>query len=184
MRFIFFLLIVISLSACGPEAPSVTLVTKDVRYFDLYAPACERWLEKRFACTEEDCFTAAAVEITGIDTADQDSIKVFAWAWSQNYQELDGKAYGSLGQLSAVRFLVKASGRQFDILDVFIPDQELSLNKQLEKMSFPEVLLDEYFLDQKQEVEIKRIKALSDKANAKYLMYKEHAYLPTPVDSL
>jgi hypothetical protein len=184
MRLLFFFLTVIFLSACGPEAPSDTLVTKDVRYFDLYAPTCERWLEKKFACTEKDCFTAAAVEITGIDTTNPDSIKVFAWAWSQYYQELEGKPYGSLGQLLAVRFLVKASGRQFDILDVFIPDQELSLNKQLEEMAFPEILMDEYFLDQKQEVEIKRIKALSAKAKAKYLMFKEQAYVPTPLDSL
>lgn len=184
MRTLFFFLTIIFFSACAPEAPTDTLVTKDVRYFDLYAPTCERWLEKRFACTEKDCFAAAAVEITGIDTANLDSIKVFAWAWSQHYQELDGKPYGSLGQLLAVRFLVKSSGRQFEILDVFIPNEELSLNKQLEEMEFPEILLEEYFLDQKQEVEIKRIKALSDKAKAKYLMFKEQAYVPTPLDSL
>jgi hypothetical protein len=184
MRPIYIFLTIIFLSACGTEAPSNSLVTKDVRYFDLYAPACERWLEKKFACTDKDCFTAAAVEITGIDTAHLDSIKVFAWAWSQHYQDIEGKPHGSLGQLLAVQFLVKSSGRNFEVLDVFIPDQELSLKKQLEEMAFPDVLLDEYFLDQKQEVEIKRIRALSDKAKAKYLMFKEQAYMPTPVDSL
>jgi len=184
MRTFYIFLTIIFLSACGPEAPSDSLVTKDVRFFDLYAPACERWLEKKFACVDTDCFTSAAVEITGIDTANLDSVMVFAWAWSQHYQELDGKPYGSLGQLLAVRFLIKSSGRNYEVMDVFLPDEELSLKKQLEGVAFPEILLDEYFLDQKQDVEIKRIKALSDKAKAKYLMYKEQAYVPTPADSL
>jgi hypothetical protein len=170
--------------SCSTEDPSTALVTGDLRFFELYAPTCERWLEKEFPCAKRDCFTAAAVEISGVDTSSLDSVKVYAWGWVQHFQEIEAQPHGSLGKLLALKFTVKTSGRDKKILKVMVPDEEISLKDQLEAATFPEVLLDEYFLDQNQEVEIKRIRALSDKAKAKYLMYVEKAYLPTEADGL
>lgn len=169
----FFLL---GLIACSKKEEHNTLVTKDLNYFSLYSPTCEKWMEQTYPCKDSLCFTAVALEITGVDTAKMDSVLIYAWAWHQYFKPIEGKVHASQGDLWVVKLIAQGGGRAVKILDAYLPDEEEPLKPQLEAAAFPEDLLDEYFLNQKQEVEVKRIKALSEKAKKKFEMYKDKAY--------
>lgn len=118
------------------------------------------------------------MEIVGIDTANMDSVKIYAWTWLQQFKTTkDSIPYASLGKITASEFVVLGGGRDYKVIAAFVADENSPLREQLEQRQFPEDLIKKYFIKQAESVEVERIKALSQKAEEKYKMYRENSYL-------
>lgn len=153
-------------------------MTGNLTFFERYAPECEQFLESQKKCEGEDCFNAAALEIVGVDTAIVDTHSVYAWCWLQQFKSVGKIPSGSKGDFSPVRFKVLVSGRSFTITDVYLPNPDAPLKEQLLEQGFPEVLIKGYFVNQRNDVEMERVRVLANKAKDKYRMYLEKAYVP------
>lgn len=174
----FFWCILCLLMACKGDTEEAQIVTSNISLFEKYSPVCERWLEQKYVCREQDCFTAASVEIVGIDTSVADTQAIYAWCWVQNFKIIDQKPVQNKGDFLLARFEVLPTGRGFLVERAFIPDPDKPLDDQLEESEFPESLVKEYFLNQKNNIELDRIRILSEKAREKYRMYLDNAYIP------
>lgn len=174
----FIVLFALVLCACGPADPPGTLVMNEQALFQLYAPVCEAYLEKKDSCAEKNCFTAFAIEVTGIDTAKLDSVQVYAWCWKQNFKTKNGIPFTTDGEIKPCKIIASLNGRDIKVLNVWFPDGEESIKKQIREQAFPEILEDKYFLGQSSENESIRTQSLEKKALLKYKMLLEGAYKP------
>lgn len=175
---VFSLLFGFTFYACGPTEPPGTLAMNDQALFQLYAPVCEAYLEKTDSCAEKNCFTSYAMEVTGIDTASLDSIQVFAWCWKQNFKSKNGKPFTTEGEIKPCKIIASLKGREITVLNVWFPNEEENIKKQIREQMFPEILEDKYFLGQSSENETIRTQSLEKKALLKYKMLLEGAYIP------
>jgi hypothetical protein len=166
------------LLACKGDSEESQIVTSNISLFEKYSPVCERWLEQNMACKKPSCFTAASVEIVGIDTSIADTQSVYAWCWVQDFKIIDQKPLQNKGDFLLARFKVLPTGRGYVVKNIFIPDPDKPLDDQLEENAFPERLMKDYFLNQKKNIELDRIRILSEKARDKYQMYLDKAYIP------
>lgn len=185
MRTAIYLICLILLGACKSEETSSTVVVDNLDYFQQFSASCEVWLENQFGCSDSNCFSSASVEIVGIDTSNPQQYKVYAWAWSQLFIKKDGQYYAGQKKLLISRFTVDAISRDHPVQKAYFPDEEQPIQEQLEQQQFPETLIDEYFTNQSEQVERLRIQSLSEKANDKFRLYLDNAYIPVklPADT-
>lgn len=178
MKILFILLSCFLFISCKEEIPDTNIITENLQFFSLYDATCESWIEKKYACNSENCFSSSAVEIVGIDTSNIDSVKVYAWAWSEQFVERNQQSYSGAKKLLITKFVIDASTRKKQILDVFIPNEDLPIDEQLESQEFPENIIEQYFTKQPESVERIRIQALTQKAKDKFLLYQKSIYIP------
>lgn len=164
--------------SCKEKEESTSLVLDNLQFFSLYDTTCETWLEQKFSCSTDSCFSSAAVEIVGIDTSNMDSIKVYAWAWNEHFVEKNNKSYSGNKKLLISRFTINPVNRKLLITDVFIPEEDHPLEEQLEAEKFPKSIIETYFTKQPENVEKIRIQALTQKATAKYKLYQKNIFKP------
>lgn len=163
---------------CKEEKNNTSLVLDNLQFFSLYDSTCETWLEQKFSCNSDNCFSSSAVEIVGIDTSNIDSIKIYAWAWNEHFVQKNNKSYSGNKKLLISRFTINQSNRNLVITDVFIPHEDQPIEDQLEQQLFPENIIESYFTKQPENVERIRIQALTQKATAKYKLYMKNIYKP------
>lgn len=169
---------IIFLCSCSSKKEHLGLVTGDLTFFERYAPECERFMELGKKCKGVRCFNAAALEIVGVDTAVADTHSVYAWCWMQQFKMVGNVPSGTKGAFTPVQFKVHVSGRSYSVAEVYLPDAEAPLKEQLTEREFPKVLVKKYFTNQGKDVEMERVKVLSEKAKDKYRMFLEKAYVP------
>lgn len=163
--------------SCKEEVSHETLITENIDFFKLYDASCESWLEQKFACATDSCFSSSAVEIVGIDTSDASRYQVYTWSWNEHFLNKDGKVYSGNKKLLITRFTIDPSTRANRIIEVYIPNEALSILDQLTELSFPEKLIDTYFTKQTENTERLRIQALTKKATDKYQLFLANAYV-------
>ncbi len=171
-----FLLCAILTVSCQEEKAHDTLVLENLAFFDLYDSSCESWIEQKFPCSKDSCFSSAAVEIVGIDTSDSHRYQIYAWSWSEHFMTQNKKAFSGSKKLLITRFTMNPSSRANKILQVYIPNEEQPIDEQLTLEQFPEKIIDSYFTKQAESVERIRIQALNKKATEKYKLYLSDAY--------
>lgn len=145
--------------------------------FDLYDSYCESWIEQKYPCSTDSCFSSAAVEIVGIDTSDAHQYQIYAWSWNEHFLIKNGNTFSGNKRLTISRFTIDPSTRANKILEVYIPNEELPIAEQLAEKDFPESIVEGYFIKQAESVERIRIQALTKKATDKYQLYLSKAYV-------
>lgn len=163
--------------SCKEEQARSTLVLENMSLFDLYDSYCESWIEQKYPCSTDSCFSSAAVEIVGIDTSDAHRYLIYAWSWNEHFLIKNGNAFSGNKKLTISRFAIDPSTRANKILDVYLPNEELPIAEQLAEQGFPENLVENYFTKQAESVEKIRIQALTKKATDKYQLYLSKAYV-------
>lgn len=171
-----FLLGAILTVSCQEEKSHDTLVLENLAFFDLYDSSCESWIEQKFPCSKDSCFSSAAVEIIGIDTSDTHRYQIYAWSWSEHFMNKNGQSFSGNKKLLITRFTIDPSSRANKIIQVYIPNEELPIEEQLTTEKFPEKITDSYFTKQSESIEKVRIQALNKKAKEKYKLYLSDAY--------
>lgn len=182
------ILFIILLSfACKQEVKHDNLVLDNMSLFHLFDTSCESWLEKKFSCETDSCFSSSAIEIVGIDTSDSNSYQIFAWSWNEQFIQKSTQDYSGNKQLLITKFTVDPTTRAKKVLNVFIVNPEVPIEEQLLENGFPKILIEQYFTNQSENIERIRIQALTKKATDKFNLYKEHVYTPDTnivIDSL
>lgn len=176
MKFKVFIFCCLLFCACKEEEVHTTLVTENLSFFSLFDATCENWVELRYPCATQNCFSSSAVEIVGIDTADAENYKIYAWVWNEHFVQKEGQLYAGSQKLLIASFLMDATKRKLEIKDVFTPNENLGIEDQLVENGFPEVLIEKYFVKQTAQVEKVRIQALAQKAKDKFRLYLDESY--------
>ena len=153
------------------------LVVENLKFFRFFDSECESWLESKFPCATDSCFSSSAVEIVGIDTSESSQYQIYAWAWNEHFILRSKKAYSGEKNLIIARFTVDPRSRANHITEVFLADPELPIQAQLEEQGFPSSLINTYFAHQPESTERARIKALAQKATTKYNLFLDKAYI-------
>jgi hypothetical protein len=188
-----FILFIILLSfGCKEEVKHDNLVLDNMSLFHLFDTSCESWLEKKFSCETDSCFSSSAIEIVGIDTSDSSQYQIFAWSWNEQFIQKNNQDYSGNKQLLITKFTIDPISRAKKVIKVFIANPEIPIEEQLVENGFPKTIIDQYFTNQSENIETIRIQALTKKATEKYSLYKEHTYTPDtnivinslPLDSL
>lgn len=178
MKRVYFLLIILMSFSCKEEVVHDSLILDNISLFHLYDTSCESWLEKKFPCDSDNCFSSAAVEIVAIDTSDSTRFYVYAWSWSEHFIQNNNKDYRGNNHLLITKFTVDPTSRAKKIMEVFIADSETPIEEQLIQNGFPEKIIEQYFTGQSENIITIRLQALTKKARDKYNLYKEHVYTP------
>ena len=174
----FFLLIILFTLSCKEEVKHDHLVLDNLSLFQLYDTSCESWLEQKYSCSTDSCFSSAAVEIVGIDTSDSNLYQIYAWSWSEQFIQKNNQDYSGNKQLLIAKFTIDPTTRAKKVMNVFIANPEIPIEEQLTENGFPTQLIKEYFINQSNNIETIRIKALTKKATDKLNLYKENVYTP------
>lgn len=173
-----FLLVILFNLSCKEEIKPSYIVLDDLSLFQLYDTSCESWLEKKYSCETDSCFSSAAVEIVGIDTSDSNQYQVYAWSWNEQFIQKNNQDYSGNKKLLITKFTVDPNTRAKKITKAFIANPEIPIETQLIENGFPVELINEYFIDQSKNIETIRIQALTKKATDKFNLYKEKVYTP------
>ncbi|MCO5232649.1 MAG: hypothetical protein LC105_10860 [Chitinophagales bacterium] len=172
-----FVLLLTLLISCKEKTDNLShLVTQNLNFFKLYDATCEEWLEQKYPCRSDSCFSSTAVEIVAIDTLASQSYKIFAWTWVEHFLLKNGKVYSGNKKLQIARFTLNPDLKDKNILDVYIPSDTLAIREQLEAEKFPEDIVNTYFIDQPESNERMRIKALNQKSKDKFELFLKNSY--------
>lgn len=173
-----FLLIILFNLSCKEEIKPDNIVLDDLSLFQLYDTSCESWLEKKYACNTDSCFSSAAVEIVGMDITDSNQYIIYAWSWTEQFIQKNNQDYSGNKQLLITKFTIDPTTRAKKIIKAFIANPEIPIEAQLIENGFPLELVQLYFIDQSNNIETIRIKALTKKATDKFNLFKEKIYTP------
>lgn len=187
MKRVFFILVALLSFGCKEEIAHDKLIVENITLFHLFDTSCESWLEKKFSCESDSCFSSAAVEIVAMDTTDSLQYQIYAWSWNEHFIQKNEQDYSGNKQLLISKFTIDPTTRARKVIKAFIANPEIPLETQLVENGFPQSIIDQYFIGQSENIERIRIKALTQKATDKYNLYKEHIYTPDStivIDSL
>jgi hypothetical protein len=122
-----FILFIILLSfGCKEEVKHDNLVLDNMSLFHLFDTSCESWLEKKFSCETDSCFSSSAIEIVGIDTSDSSQYQIFAWSWNEQFIQKNNQDYSGNKQLLITKFTIDPTSRAKKVINVFIANPEIS----------------------------------------------------------
>lgn len=177
MKYILFVAIVFLIISCKDKEKEIALLYNDVVLFEKVIPSLESFYEKN-EIQDSTNLIFKAIEIIAIDTTPRkDTLLVFAWMLSNEFNLIDSNWFERPLILNPMRTKIVKTERGYDVVASKIYNLDVK-ESQKDIVSEVPVSIIPKLTNIPDSIQLQRIEFLKEKIDTKWDMFQRGAYRP------